>query len=71
MPTWIDAKEIEVFKWHIKEWPKEEKDVEVIISQHEKSMMAAMDADAAVFLCGNDKIARGVRSALVKKNQLE
>jgi len=67
MPTWIDAKEIEVFKWHIKEWPKEEKDVEVIISQHEKSMMAAMDADAAVFLCGNDKIARGVRSALVKK----
>jgi hypothetical protein len=63
---WIDSKEIEVFKWHMKEWPKDEKDVETMILQREASILAVMDADAAVFLCGNDMIARGVRSALDK-----
>ncbi len=62
----LHPNEIEIFKWYLEKWPEKEDEIESFIFQRETSILAAMDAEAAIFLCGNDKIARGVRTALEK-----
>ena len=62
----LNSKELEVFKWHMKDWPTMEYEVENQVIEKERSIVAVMDSDAAIFLCGNDKIAKGVRMALDK-----
>lgn len=58
--------EIEIFKWYMEKWPEKEEEVEAYILEREASILTTLDADVAIFLCGNDKIARSVRFALDK-----